>query len=166
MQVIRSWAASLIAASVLAGVVEFLLPKGNFEKPMKVFLSLIFLLSFFAPLSGWMTHSKQAQDGLASLLDEYDAQEALEQTVKETLEREIISSIFTYTESIGVKAHSVKPSISIDKDNNITVKRIEIVLYDTAGQTGKIDDFVYRSFSVHPTVREVENAEVDENEDT
>ncbi|HBL41478.1 MAG TPA: hypothetical protein DDY98_07940 [Ruminococcaceae bacterium] len=165
MQGIRSWVSSLIAAAILTGVVAFLTPKGNFEKPMKVLLSLVMLVSFLSAPVGLVANSQELEDGLMALLDEYDAQEATEETVKKTLASEIVSSILAYAQSVGISVQSVRPSISIDEDNNIAIKRIEIVLYGAAENREKIDDYVYRSFSVHPTVKEVKDAETVESED-
>ena len=173
MEGIRGWAASVIAAAILAGVVEFALPRGNLEKTGKVLLSLFMLVSFLSPAVGLITEPNQIKSGLDELLEEYEAQEALEQTVAQTLEREIVSSVSAFAAEEGIAVSDVEARVSVGKDNIITVSRIEIVMNGAADSVRKLDDYCVNSFSIHPTIvtqestwisEEGRNAKTHENE--
>ena len=93
MEGLRSWAASVIVAAVLAGLLEFVLPKGRFEKPVRTLIAMMMLAAFFSPFVALTAKPEQLKSGLDELLDKADAQRALTDTVKETMEREIIAAI-------------------------------------------------------------------------
>ena len=167
MEAIRDWAASVIAAAVLAGITEFALPKGHLEKSVKILLSLFMLVTFLSPAVSMLTAQKQTKSGLDELLEEYEAQQALEETVKETLEREIVSSIRAFAEAEGMALADVKAVVSIGNDHIVTVRRIEIGMDGTAEEIKKMDDYVFQNFSTHPSVlREGRNAKNNERETT
>lgn len=154
MEGIRAWASSVIAAAILAGVVEFALPKTHLEKSVKVLLSLFMLISFLSPAVGLLTAPQRTKSGLDELLEEYEAQEALEQTVRETLEQEIVSSIKAYAAQQGAALEKATATVHVDGNNNIAVERIEITVTGTAESKKAIDEYCWRSFSVHPIMRE------------
>ena len=153
MKEIRNWAASVIAASVLAGITELVLPKSNMEKPLKVMLSLFMLVTFVSPAVSLFTKPEQTVSGLDKLLDEYEAQQALEQTVRETLEKEIITSIRAYAETEGIVLENVKATVSVGNDHIITVSGIEIWMNGTAEEIRTMKEYVFHSFSVDPSIQ-------------
>ncbi len=153
MEQLRGWAASLIAAAVLAGVTEFVLPKSRFEKSFKALIALFMLVAFLSPLAGLTARQEQVQSGLDELLEEHEAQRALEKTVKETLESEIISSVTAFAAEEGIALHNVSVKISMDNDHIIAVERIVIIMDGTAQERQAMDDHVFRSYSVHPILQ-------------
>ena len=155
MEGLRSWAASVIAAAVLAGIVEFVLPKSHLEKSVRALLSLFMLVTFLTPAVGLISVPQQIGNGLDALLEEYEAQKAMEETVKETLEHEIVSSIRAFAESRGAAVSGVRATVAVDEDNIITVRRIEIEMDGTQEEIEALDGYAFENFSVHPIIRTV-----------
>ena len=153
MDGLRGWAASVIAAAVLAGVVEFVLPKGRLEKSVKVLVALFMLVSFRSPLVGLSAEPERIRSGLDALLAEHEAQQALEQTVRETLEREAAAAVAAFAAAEGIPVAGVTAAVRIDRDNNIAVSRIEIEMNGTQEERDKLDRYAFDSFRVHPIIR-------------
>lgn len=153
MSGLRSWAASVIAAAVLAGVMEAVLPKHRFEKSVKVLLTLFLLVSFLSPLLGSASGPQRLKSGLDNLLDQYEAQQALEQTVRQTLAREIETSVAAFAAENGFSLESVKARVTVDANHKITVDRIEIIMAGTMEQQRELNEFVFDSFSVQPVIQ-------------
>ena len=153
MNGLRSWTASVIAAAVLAGVMEAFLPKHRFEKSVKVLLTLFLLVSFLSPLLGSASGPQRLKSGLDDLLDQYEAQQALEQTVRQTLAREIEASVAAFAAENGFLVDRVKARVTVDANHKITVDRIEIIMAGTMEQQRELNEFVFDSFSVQPVIQ-------------
>lgn len=156
MEILKSWALSVTAASVIAAVITFVSPSGSMEKSVKTVTSLFMLLCFIVPLVNTDVH-KSADfdlDGISEWIDDGKLRKEVENQAISVLENEIITKIKAYSEEKGIYNSEVQVLINVSDEYDIVIERISIKVKGNV-DTSDIVKFVEDEFSITPEITEM-----------
>lgn len=153
MEILKSWALSVTAASVITAVITFISPSGSIEKSVKTITSLFMLICFIVPLVNADMHNSVAFDleSISECIDDGRLKKEVENEAISVLENEIITKIKAYIEKKGIYNPKIQVLINISDKYDIIIKKISIELSDNVDTLG-IVKFVENEFGITPEV--------------
>ena len=156
MEILKSWALSVTAASVIAAVITFVSPSGSMEKPVKTVTSLFMLLCFIVPLVNADVQKSTAfdLDGISEWIDDGRLKKEVENEAVSVLESEIKAKIKAYTEEKGIYNSEIQVLINVSDEYDIVIEKISIEVKGNV-DTSDIIKFVEDEFSITPEVTTV-----------
>ncbi len=156
MDILKSWALSVTAASVIAAVITFVSPSGNIEKSVKTVTSLFMLLCFIVPLVNADVYKSDDiyLEGISEWIDDGKLKKEVENEAISVLENEITAKIKAYTEEKGIYNSEIQVLVNVSDEYDIAIEKISIELKDNV-DTYDIIKFVEDEFSITPEVTAV-----------
>lgn len=153
MDVIKSWAYSVIAAASVTAAVSFLSPSGIFNKSMKIVIALFVLICFISPFikSDISEILSSDVEGISKWLYEGKVKRDADYEVKSMLEKTIQSGISAYLESKGAEKYRINAKVNIDESNNIRIQKIIISLFEEA-DIADLKSFVESEYEITPEI--------------
>ncbi|MBQ3498763.1 MAG: stage III sporulation protein AF [Clostridia bacterium] len=153
MDILKSWALSVTAASVIAAVITFVSPSGNIEKSVKTVTSLFMLLCFIVPLVNADVYKSDDiyLEGISEWIDDGKLKKEVENEAISVLENEITAKIKAYTEEKGIYNSEIQVLVNVSDEYDIAIEKISIELKDNV-DTYDIIKFVEDEFLITPEV--------------
>ncbi len=151
METFKSWAVSVVAAATIAAIISLLAPVGNFEKTIKIIVTLFVLASFIAPFvkSDIFDDFSGITDGMEEIIEENELENEVEEEIADSLKSAVESEISAYFAGKGIDITDIKTDVRIEDDNSIFVKRISIVLPGNT-PTEEFENYISARFGVVP----------------
>ena len=135
MNTLRQWALTVAVSAAVGGIIHMLSPGGSAGKSVRTAVSLFLLIAMLSPFA--------AQIDLTSFPtmtyvhnETADLTDAVREEMKTAAEKEI-SRILS---DCGIKTESISIEISMDKNNTMTVERIEITAQGGAENVKKAEE--------------------------
>lgn len=153
METFNSWALSAVAASTVAGVISLLAPSGNFEKTIKIVITLFILVSFVMPFvrSGSVSGVFESNEGIKEFIEENELNNEVKSQVEDSLENVIVTQVEAFLSSSGVIFNYVEAKVNVDEANNVFVKSITIYAEDFF-ETEEAEKFIIDNFGIKPDI--------------
>ena len=155
MENLKSWAVCVVVSSVVAAVVELLVPEGGGGKPVKFITSVFVLFAFVSPFAEFQPLSFEYVQGMDEFINEYELGKRVEEQAKESLEAQVVSMLKAYAQSIGIVCKGIEADVVINADKDIFLGGITVQL-DTVDKTAiqKIIDYSQENFNIIPEFKE------------
>jgi hypothetical protein len=124
MDTVKQWALGITVAAIAGGVVLILSPSGGTEKIVRTAVSLFLLCVILTPFMSGV----DVDAILGNIRTNYEEPDA--SAVKGTLEEQMKQALSEKLNEIlvnnGIKDASINIDISIDKDNNMSIDKVNI----------------------------------------
>ena len=153
MEVIKTWALSVSAASVITTVIGFLSPSGSFDKSLKIIAAFFMLLCFIVPFTETeaIKYMGDEVEKMSEWLVDNKFNKEIENEVAEMLQTSVKSQISAYLNNIGIDNADINVKIEIDENQNIEIVKISIVLFNEIN-IDSLATFVESTFEVLPEI--------------
>lgn len=132
MENLKIWAATLIVFSVIILLYRMLFPKGNIQKAGETVIALLMVFLMIRPVFSLLSKENGGIDGFA----DYDLFTKSEDTqenkvLEDTIQNQLASN--------GILVESVSVDASLDAENYLVIRSVEITAPDSANEQAIYD---------------------------
>ena len=132
MENLKTWAATLIVFSVIILLYRMLFPKGNIQKAGETVIALLMVFLMIKPVFSLLSKENGKLDGFA----DYDLFTKSEDTqenkvLEDTIQNQLASN--------GILVESVSVDASLDAENYLVIRSVEIIAPDSANEQAIYD---------------------------
>lgn len=155
MQIIKSWALSLVLISVLGSIVLILSPSGTVEKQLRTAVSLVMLVCLVNPfLSGFDNEIGFDESILQSVNDNVDFSEnPLAEMFSADLENKIVEFLFTE----GISVLKVEVEMHQNDNSEMTIEGLDVeVSSDYEDKKDEIYNLIREKYGIIATVEVID----------
>ncbi len=153
MDVLKSWAVSVIAAAVVTAAVSYFSPSGKLDKSVKIITALFMLICLISPFVKSDINEKFFIDveKVSEWLADNKLKKEVECEVESMLENSVCSRISAYLVNEGAEKSEVNVKVKIDENNNVKIQKIDIRLFEKIDENN-LKTFVETEFETTPVI--------------
>ncbi len=151
METFKSWALSAVTAATVAAVISLLTPSGNFEKTIKILITLFVLAAFVVPFvkSDVFADFSGVTDGIKEVIEDNELEKEVREEVADSLQNAVKAEISAYLLQNNIDVKYIGIKVCVEDDNNIFVEKITIALSEYI-QTEEFEKYIATRFGVAP----------------
>lgn len=132
MENLKTWAATLIVFSVIILLYRMLFPKGNIQKAGETVIALLMVFLMIKPIFSLLSKENGGIDGFA----DYDLFTKSEDTQENKVLEDTIQNQLA---AAGISVESVSVDASLDAENYLVIRSVEITAPDSANEQAIYD---------------------------